>query len=359
MKNIEETFTKPLLKWFDKYGRKNLPWKNSINPDPYKIWISEIMLQQTRLKTVIPYYNRFINKFPNIQYLAEASEEEILLHWSGLGYYNRAINLIKTSKIIWNKYNGNFPNQIKFLIKLPGIGPSTAAAIISQAFNLPKAILDTNAKRVLYRYFNLSYIDNQKHLNIKLINLANKCVSKKRSADYTQAIMDLGFFHCKSRYPNCITCPLHINCISKKNKIIPPLSYKNRNKKNITKCKKFLLIYNSYNEIFLIKQSYKKLWPKLWTIPYIDFKISIKEYIENKYNLNNIKNIYLLTKFKYPISNFILNVKSIAIQIESNHTFINKKSNIKKWLKINKLNKIGLSKISIKIIDYFKTYTKQ
>ncbi|WP_338521751.1 hypothetical protein [Candidatus Legionella polyplacis] len=137
------------------------------------------------------------------------------------------------------------------------------------------------------------------------------------------------------------------------------MSYHKYNKKNIIKYKKFLLIYNSYNEIFFTKQSYKKLWPKLWTIPYIDYKTPIKDFIQNKYNINNIENIYLLTNFKYSISNFILNAKSIAIKIKSNQSYTSKKSNIKKWLKINQLNQIGLSKISIKIIDYFKTYIKQ
>lgn len=150
-KTLQDQFSKPLLDWFDLYGRKDLPWQ--LPRTAYRVWVSEIMLQQTQVQTVIPYFNRFIQRFPAVDELAQASEDEVLSLWSGLGYYSRARNLHSTAKTIEEQYNGLFPEDLKLLMDLPGIGPSTAAAIMSQAFNKPAAILDGNVKRVLARFF--------------------------------------------------------------------------------------------------------------------------------------------------------------------------------------------------------------
>lgn len=149
-----EQFSQPLLKWYDAHGRKNLPWQSP--RDPYRVWVSEIMLQQTQVQTVIPYFNRFMDEFPTVHDLAQAQDDKVLSLWSGLGYYSRARNLHKTAKIISEVYSGVMPKEVHILTELPGIGPSTAAAIVSQAYNLPAAILDGNVKRVLTRFFRIS-----------------------------------------------------------------------------------------------------------------------------------------------------------------------------------------------------------
>lgn len=149
--NLYKQFSHPLLQWFAVNGRQNLPWQ--LPRTPYRVWISEIMLQQTQVQTVIPYFERFMQRFPNLSDLARANEDEVLSLWSGLGYYSRARNLHQTAKIMMDQYDGVVPDDYQLLKELPGIGPSTAAAILSQAFNQPVAILDGNVKRVLTRFF--------------------------------------------------------------------------------------------------------------------------------------------------------------------------------------------------------------
>ncbi|WP_019217249.1 A/G-specific adenine glycosylase [Legionella tunisiensis] len=209
---IQEQFSNLLLAWFDLHGRKDLPWQHPRSA--YRVWISEIMLQQTQVKTVIPYFNRFIDSFPDVWQLAKASEDQVLAHWSGLGYYSRARNLSQTAKIICEKYAGEFPLALVDLVALPGIGPSTAAAIASQAFNQPTAILDGNVKRVLCRYFLIEGWPEQSAIKQRLWQLANQCMPRQRCADYTQAIMDLGATCCTVRQPNCASCPIQKTCLA-------------------------------------------------------------------------------------------------------------------------------------------------
>ena len=210
---IQAKFSLPLLEWFNCHGRKDLPWQHPRSA--YRVWISEIMLQQTQVKTVIPYFNHFIAKFPDIQQLAHAYEDRVLAQWSGLGYYSRARNLHKTAKIICEKYKGEFPRELADLIALPGIGPSTAAAIASQAFNQATPILDGNVKRVLCRYFLIDGWPEHSSVKQKLWQLAKECMPTERCADYTQAIMDLGATRCTARNPDCANCPLQYTCLAK------------------------------------------------------------------------------------------------------------------------------------------------
>ncbi|AHE67433.1 A/G-specific adenine glycosylase [Legionella oakridgensis ATCC 33761 = DSM 21215] len=209
---IYEHFTLPLLQWFHQYGRKDLPWQ--IPGNAYAVWISEIMLQQTQVRTVIPYFLRFMNTFPTLRTLACASEDQVLAQWSGLGYYSRARNLHKTAKIICNDFHDYFPDDIETLMKLPGIGPSTAAAIASLAFNKPTAILDGNVKRVLCRYFLIAGSMEQTSVTRQLWQLAKQCMPLHDCAAYTQAIMDLGATCCTIKSPNCSNCPLHTTCLA-------------------------------------------------------------------------------------------------------------------------------------------------
>ncbi len=205
-----EQFSYPILTWYEHYGRKNLPWQ--LPRTAYRVWLSEIMLQQTQVQTVIPYYNRFMAAFPDVHTLARAQEDEVLALWSGLGYYSRARNLHRTAYIISNEYQGNFPQNLEVLQTLPGIGPSTAAAIASQAFNLPTAILDGNVKRVLTRFFAISGWPERSDIKKKLWQLANACMPQHHCAEYTQAIMDLGALCCTSKKPKCSSCPVQASC---------------------------------------------------------------------------------------------------------------------------------------------------
>ncbi|MCB1644280.1 MAG: A/G-specific adenine glycosylase, partial [Pseudomonadales bacterium] len=185
-----EGFSERLLAWFDVHGRKHLPWQQQITP--YRVWVSEIMLQQTQVTTVIPYFERFMTRFPTVDVLAEAPVDEVLHHWTGLGYYARARNLHKAAAIVRQQYNGEFPHTAEELEALPGIGRSTAGAILSISMNQRAAILDGNVKRVLARCLGISGWPGESATLKALWQAAEELTPTERFADYTQAVMDLG-----------------------------------------------------------------------------------------------------------------------------------------------------------------------
>ena len=202
----DPTFTAPLLVWFEQHGRKHLPWQEP--KDAYRIWVSEIMLQQTQVITVIPYFIKFMQQFSDIRALAAANVDDVFAQWSGLGYYRRAAYLHQTARIVMHDYQGQFPNDIEQIKALPGIGPSTAAAISSLAFDQAHAILDGNVQRILTRYFAIDAPITQARTRRLLQEKADHCMSRTRCANYTQAIMDLGATVCLPKNPRCSECPL-------------------------------------------------------------------------------------------------------------------------------------------------------
>lgn len=198
-------FSQQILEWYGK-NKRSLPWRNS--KDPYKIWLSEIILQQTKVAQGLPFYNKFIFAFPTINDLANATENEVLNLWQGLGYYSRARNMHFTAKEITEKYNGIFPNDYTTILKLKGIGAYTAAAISSFAFNLLFAVVDGNVVRLLSRYFGISTAFDSAKGKKEFQLLAQKLLSKENSAEYNQAIMEFGALQCVPKSPNCNVCPL-------------------------------------------------------------------------------------------------------------------------------------------------------
>ncbi|MEM9213431.1 MAG: A/G-specific adenine glycosylase [Cyanobacteria bacterium P01_F01_bin.150] len=198
-----------LLDWYDSVGR-DLPWRNI--QDPYAVWISEIMLQQTQVKTVIPYYQRWLEKFPTVQELAKAEQQTVLKYWQGLGYYARARNIHKAANIVANDYGGAFPSDLAEVLDLPGIGRTTAGGILSSAFNQPVSILDGNVKRVLVRLVALQVIP-KRHLKT-LWSVSDRLLDPDYPRDFNQAIMDLGATVCLPRNPNCDACPWSEHCLA-------------------------------------------------------------------------------------------------------------------------------------------------
>ena len=203
-----KSFADLLIAWHAKSGRHHLPWQQS--KDPYSVWVSEIMLQQTQVTTVIDYFNRFMKKFPTIKALANADEEEVMQLWSGLGYYRRARFLHEGAQMIVGEMKGNFPSKFDMMMKIPGIGRSTAGAIAAFSFNQKKAILDGNVKRVLSRYFLISEWTGLPQTEKKLWNYAESLLPNKNIDTYTQALMDLGATLCNKK-PQCNLCPLKKN----------------------------------------------------------------------------------------------------------------------------------------------------
>jgi A/G-specific adenine glycosylase len=260
-------FTKKLLVWNAKTNNREMPWKGE--KSPYKIWLSEIILQQTRVEQGLAYYNRFIDQYPTVQALAAADETSVFKLWEGLGYYTRCKNLIATAKIIANDLNGNFPDTYDGIIALKGIGPYTAAAIGSFAFNLPHAVVDGNVYRVLSRFFGIEIpIDSTEGKKLYAI-LANELLPVKTPGTYNQALMDFGAVICKPQLPLCSSCALSKECKALSSKKVNLLPIK---EKFIIKKKRwfyyFILEHNG--GIYVRKRGPKDIWENLYEFVLIE-----------------------------------------------------------------------------------------
>jgi len=257
--------TRPLLAWHRRHGRHDLPWQRT--RDPYRIWVSEIMLQQTQVSTVIPDYARFLKRFPDIATLARARLDTVLHHWTGLGYYARARNLKKAAQIIVREHDGRFPRDIHSVVKLPGIGRSTAGAILAFAFGQRHPILDGNVKRVLARLHAIETPVSQRGTEERLWSLADEYTPGRRVADYTQAIMDLGATLCTPRKPDCARCPLAMSCKAFADGA--PERYPVRSARKALPVKKtvMLLIRDAHGRVLLTRRPPNKLWGGLWSFP--------------------------------------------------------------------------------------------
>lgn len=259
-----QRIAKPLLAWFDKYGRHNLPWQLSPT-NVYYVWLSEVMLQQTQVGTVVGYFNNFIQHFPTLSALAAANDDQVLAQWAGLGYYARARNLHKTAGIIQHTYYGNFPTDFAKVVALPGIGESTAAAILSLSFNQNHAILDGNVKRVLSRHHQVQGHYGQSQTLKELWHLARHHTPDKRTAAYTQAIMDLGATLCTRRHPQCALCPIRASCQANSHNTQTQYPQPKPPKSKPTKQVAMLVFLNKKGEVYLQKRPNKGIWGGLWS----------------------------------------------------------------------------------------------
>lgn len=257
----QKFFAKTLLQWNDTENKRQMPWKGE--SDPYKIWISEIILQQTRVQQGMDYYNRFIKTFPDIQSLASASEKKIYKLWEGLGYYSRCKNLIASAKFIHEELAGEFPNKFEEILALKGIGSYTASAIASFAFNQPFAVLDGNVFRVLSRFFGEEIPINTTEGKKFYGALAQSLLDKKQPGKYNQALMDFGAVICKPAAPLCSQCPLQKNCeafLTNKVSVLPV------NTKIIRIKERFFnyLIVQYENQFYVHKRTGKDIWQNLY-----------------------------------------------------------------------------------------------
>ena len=287
-----------IINWY-RQNKRNLPWR--LTKDPYKIWLSEIILQQTKVDQGLNYYVKFCNNYPTIQDLANAEEQQILTDWQGLGYYSRARNLHTTAKTILNTYNGTFPNTYDNILKLKGVGSYTAAAISSFAFDLPHAVVDGNVYRVLSRLYDLDTpIDSSE--GIKQFNyLANELLNKKHPAEHNQAIMEFGALQCTPTNPNCTSCPLAQTCLAQKKGTISQRPVKKSKTKVRNRYLHFLHI-ETEDQIIITQRTEKDIWQNMFQFPLIE-KTSLEELsvvqaeIELTYNIkisdvkSNIKHI--------------------------------------------------------------------
>jgi len=263
-----------LVNWYQDHHR-DLPWRHT--SDPYKIWLSEIILQQTRIDQGKSYYNCFIEKFPAVEDLAKAEEQEVLRLWQGLGYYSRARNLHKTAQTITNDYKGVFPDNYSLLLKLKGVGDYTASAIASHAFGLPYAVVDGNVYRFLSRYFSISKpIDTligQKYFK----KLASELLDKQNPSIYNQAIMEFGALQCKPKNPDCSTCVLVNSCKAFAMKKINSFPVKKGKTKVRNRYFNYFILQDSSNKFVLKKRSERDIWQNLYDFPLIETEKEISE----------------------------------------------------------------------------------
>ena len=304
------SFSEKILAWFDIHGRKSLPWQQDISA--YRVWVSEIMLQQTQVKTVIPYFEKFMQSFPTVQKLADAEQDLVLKHWSGLGYYARARNMHSAAKMVRDDYKGEFPKEIEGIQTLKGIGRSTGAAILSIANNQPEPILDGNVKRVLSRVFAVEGWYGKADVLKKLWCLAEETTPKKRNADYTQAIMDLGATLCTRSKPRCDDCPLSKDCIANADGTQADFPAKKPKKVIPEKQAIMLIIKNDMAEVMMLKRPPVGIWGGLWCFPQFDTEADASEWF-NSYASESLGTATKLPLLSHTFSHFKLHIQPLII----------------------------------------------
>lgn len=302
---MEKEFARLLIEWYHEHKR-DLPWRNT--NDPYLIWISEIILQQTRVAQGYAYYQRFIERFPNLESLAAAEENEVLKYWQGLGYYSRARNLHQAAISV----NGVFPVKYEDILKLKGVGTYTAAAICSFAYNQPHAVVDGNVYRVLSRFFGINEpIDSGKGKKI-FASLAHDLLDKIQPALYNQAIMDFGALQCTPLSPDCTVCPFKNRCFAFNHNMVSSLPIKQNKTKTSERFFYYLLIRDNGN-IYLNKRTENDIWKNLYELPLIESNtaLAVDDFIRKQefasiFKENSVVNVRLLNKTKHVLSHRII-----------------------------------------------------
>lgn len=276
-------FAARLIDWQKQHGRHDLPWQNT--RDPYAIWVSEIMLQQTQVTAVIGYYQRFMQRFPDLASLAAAEQEEVLQYWSGLGYYSRARNLHNAAQIVMDDHGGIFPREFAAVQALPGIGRSTAAAIVSFAYDSPQPILDGNVKRVFARHFLIDGWPGTPKIEQQMWGLAEALLPERDMVAYTQGLMDLGATLCTRSRPQCASCPLEQTCqayVQGRTKELPAA----KPRKVAPQRQTTMLLLLRGKEILLEKRPPSGIWGGLWSLPEVAAEEAPQEVAARRYGLS-------------------------------------------------------------------------
>ncbi len=339
----KEEIQKKLLEWF-KRNKRDLPWRKT--KDPYAIWVSEMMLQQTQVETVIPYYKNFLSTFPTLQHLAEADLSEVLKVWEGLGYYSRARNLHRAAKMVLNRFRGKIPNSLNALLSLPGIGRYTAGAILSIAYNQEAPILDGNVKRVLARLFAISKNPEKKDMEHLLWKISESLIPKNRARFFNQALMDLGAMICAPKRPICLSCPLSTLCkgyLSGAPEHFPPRF----NKRKIPQRRGMVAIIQRDGKVLLQQRPFEGFLGGLWEFPNWEInergseRVRLRNEIKKEMGLNvEVKG--LMGTFTQTYSHFKLTLHAFYCQ-----PLGRKKKG--RWVSINQLDRFPMSRIHRKI----------
>jgi len=308
-----EQFGHAVLDWYDRHGRKDLPWQRDISP--YRVWVSEIMLQQTQVATVLGYYERFMAACPTLEALAAAAEDEVLHLWTGLGYYSRARNLHRTAQLLVAEHGGAFPRSVEALAALPGIGRSTAGAIASLGMGLRAPILDGNVKRVLARYLAEDGYPGETRVAQRLWAAAERLTPQARVAHYTQAMMDLGATLCTRTRPSCLLCPLKESCrahlLGRETDYPTP-----RPRRKLPQRHTLMpLLASREGAILLYRRPPSGLWGGLWSLPELD-DLQALEALAERHALS-LGERRVLPGLSHSFSHFQLTIEPWLVQVEN------------------------------------------
>jgi len=346
--NKSDTFSQRLLSWYKQNGRHDLPWQQ--DRSLYRVWVSEIMLQQTQVATVIPYFERFMTRFPNSRMLADASQDEVLHLWTGLGYYARARNLHKAAQIIRDEHSDHFPEDFDSVLALPGIGRSTAGAILAQALGQRHVILDGNVKRVLTRLYAIEGWPGKKETENTLWDIAESLTPEENLTDYTQAIMDLGATAC-ARKSSCPACPMTDLCLAFKNNQVADYPSPKPRKMLPVKETRMLILKNNEGEVLLQQRPPSGIWGGLWSLPeHTDAnEKEIKHWCQQQLGLV-INDCEILPTLRHTFSHFYLDITPVVSQLKSPANHVMEASN-RVWYNTQRPELLGLPAPVLKILN--------
>ncbi|PSB91772.1 A/G-specific adenine glycosylase [Candidatus Pandoraea novymonadis] len=353
---LTEIFAACLVAWQAEYGRHNLPWQNT--RDAYRIWLSEIMLQQTQVATVIPYYTRFLERFPNVETLAVATQDEVMALWAGLGYYSRARNLHKCAQSVMDRHGGVFPESVEMLIRLPGIGRSTASAIAVFAYDAQAAILDGNVKRVLARVFGIEGFPGTPKVERKMWALAESLLPAADLAAYTQGMMDLGATLCSRVNPRCEACPFDTYCFAhatgREHALPTPKPRKLQSERFVD-----VLVLCADTSVLFERRPDSGIWGGLWSFPELtalnDYEpkddavlrasltASAERFGKVLYMMPLAPLWHIFTHFKLFLRPWLVVMKEVAVLSDGFRHFM--------WLSENAIDTVGLPSPIRQIID--------
>jgi A/G-specific adenine glycosylase len=333
-----EPVARRLLAWYDAHGRKNLPWQHPRSP--YRAWLSEVMLQQTQVATVVPYFLRFVEKFASLRKLAAANQDDVLAAWSGLGYYSRARNLHRAAQICVERHRAALPRDFDALSALPGIGRSTAGAILAQAHGLRFPILDGNVKRVLARYHGVRGWPGASGVAAQLWTFAELHTPSARLADYTQAIMDLGATVCTRARPRCAACPLADACVAYCDGLTAMLPERKPARSKPERSTVMLVLHDAHGRILLERRPSTGVWAQLWSLPEADDLASARSRIAREHASERTLEPRELAPFVHTFSHYKLGVTPLTCAVDSARRVAD--SPDRRWLHPHESAQLGL-----------------
>jgi A/G-specific adenine glycosylase len=336
---MPDAFAKAVLAWYDDHGRHDLPWQRDASP--YHVWLSEIMLQQTQVATVIPYYERFTDRFPDVASLARAGIDEVLHLWSGLGYYARARNLHRAAAIVLEDHGGRFPDTLEALMALPGIGRSTAGAILSSALGGRAPILDGNVKRVLARYHAVEGWPGKNAVAARLWELAEQHTPQQRVADYTQAIMDLGATLCTRSRPGCDRCPVHERCEAHRQGREADFPGRKPQRDKPTRQTVFLVACSPGKELFLERRPASGIWGGLWCFPEAESESAAIEICRQRFG-EEPGSTRRLPGLRHSFTHYHLEISPLLCSLERRPTTVAEGADFSAW-PVGELPAVGLA----------------